>query len=219
MRRPTPRGLDASLADGLQRIGVACPSATREQLVAYLILLCKWNRAYNLTGVRDAPEMVERHVLDSLSVLPWVYGGQLLDVGSGAGLPGMLLAIARPEMHCVLLDASTKKTRFMQQAVFELGLNNVDVARARIEDYRPPTRFTTVVSRAALKLGRLLRDTREMLERDGRVLSMQGTVPRKELAELALPARTMALEPLSVPNAAARHLIIVAPSGRLGRTK
>ncbi len=206
-RRPAPpapvarrAALRVALDGGLEEAGWGLDEAARERLLDYLALLARWNRAYNLTAVRDPREMVPRHLLDSLSLLAWLGDGALLDVGTGAGLPGLVLAAARPRLRCVLLDASAKKTRFCTQVALELGLANVEVVRARIEAFAPPERFATVVSRAALSPARLWPHAARLLEAGGRLLAMTG--PGGWAGELpAPPARRETLE-VRVPGLA-----------------
>ena len=171
------------LESGLTDMGLALAAVRRSRLVAYLRLLHRWNRVYNLSAVRDPAEMVGRHVLDSLALLPLVEGETLLDAGSGAGLPGVVLAIARPDLHCVLVDSAAKRVRFLVQCVAELGLENAEAVRARIEDYRDARSFPTIASRAAFALADLWRVCERLLEPEGRVLGMKAARPDE--AELA----------------------------------
>ena len=171
--------LDAGLAE----MALELDAGRRARLVAYLRLLHRWNRVYNLSAVRDPVQMVRRHVLDSLTVLPLLRGAALLDAGSGAGLPGLVLAIARPETRCVLLDRAAKRVRFLVQCVAELGLDNADPVRARVQDFPSAQRFPTVVSRATFALADLWRACERLLEPGGRVLAMKAGRPAE--AELA----------------------------------
>ena len=139
------------LANGIAELALDLPQGAPEQLLAYLDLLEKWNRTYNLTAIRDRGRMVIEHLLDSLAIVPYVCPGRLLDIGSGAGLPGIPLAIARPSWRVVLLDSSHKRCTFLQQAAIELGLRNVEVACERVEAYRPAAPFDTVVSREGVR--------------------------------------------------------------------
>lgn len=193
---------------GLEVLRLPLSAAQREGLLAYVFLLVKWNTAYNLTAVREPREMVTRHLLDSLAVVPYLSGTRLIDVGSGAGLPGIPLALACPERTVVLLDSNGKKTRFMTQAVAELGLGNVSVVHSRVEAYVPERRFDLVISRAFASLAGMLRATGHLLAEGGRVLAMKGACPAAELD--ALPAGFVLEEIiwLQVPGLdAERHLI------------
>lgn len=205
----TPRLLD-HLRHGLRALHLDAGLA--ESLRDYLGLLEKWNRAYNLTAVRDIEEMVPRHVLDSLAVLPYLQGERVLDVGSGPGLPGLALALAQPEWAFVLLDSNSKKTRFITQAVAELGLQNVEVVTGRIEQYRPGQLFATVISRAYAELGLFYRQTLPLCAPNGRLVAMKGRLSPEELdAAKEWPLETVALQ---VPDLAAeRHLVIFKNTG------
>ncbi|MGH8591351.1 MAG: 16S rRNA (guanine(527)-N(7))-methyltransferase RsmG [Gammaproteobacteria bacterium] len=176
---------EARLAAGLSTLGMALPEARFAALIAFLALLAKWNRAFNLTAVRDPVEMVPRHLLDSLAVWPYVRGPRILDLGSGAGLPGMVLALVDPEREWVLLDSNAKKTRFLTQVVIELRPGNVEVVQARAEAYAPARPFTTVIARALAPLSTVLRLARPLCAAEGRILAMKGVYPEAELAELA----------------------------------
>ncbi len=201
------------LGNRLSKLDPTLPPGAEANFLRYARLLEKWNRAYNLTSARDIETIITRHVLDSLSALPYIQGERLLDIGSGAGLPGMVLALARPRWHCVLLDSNRKKTRFLQQVVLELGPENVEVVCARVEAYQPAERFPTVIARAYAELKYLYRDARPLLTPDGRLLAMKGKPSADELAGLAgLPLQCRQV-PLSVPGLdAERHLVIMYSS-------
>jgi len=200
--------LAPDIASGARDLGVSLPDGAAARLSAYLALLGRWNRAYNLTAVRDPADMVTRHVLDSLAVLPHLGAGTLLDVGSGAGLPGLVLALARPELEVTLLDSSLKKTRFLRQALAELAVANARVAQARMQEYRPPRSFDMVISRALGRLADLYRDARHLVAPGGRLLFMKGTRPDDELAVLDDAWGAPRVVRLEVPRLAAeRHLI------------
>jgi 16S rRNA (guanine527-N7)-methyltransferase len=198
------------LRAGLAALGLALPEATQARLLAYTALLAKWNRVYNLTAVGDPAEMVARHLLDSLAVAPYLHGSRVLDVGTGAGLPGIPLALARPELHFALLDSAAKKLRFVVQATAELGLANVETVHARVEAYRPERPFDTVISRAYAALGDFVASAGALCAPDGRLLAMKGAYPQAELA--ALPGGWMVAEAhrLQVPGLdAERHLVCI----------
>ena len=202
------RELGEALDAGLEALGLPLAGAQRAGLLAYVALLAKWNRAYNLTAVREPREMVSRHLLDSLAVAPHLSGTRLVDVGSGAGLPGIPLALACPERTVVLLDSNGKKTRFMTQAAAELGLGNVSVVHSRVEAYAPEPRFDLVISRAFASLADMLRTTAHLVTAQGRFLAMKGAYPAAELE--ALPEGFVLEEAirLRVPGLdAERHLI------------
>ncbi|HET7921813.1 MAG TPA: 16S rRNA (guanine(527)-N(7))-methyltransferase RsmG [Gammaproteobacteria bacterium] len=200
--------LAAQLAAGLDALHLALPSATQASLLDYVALLTKWNAAFNLTAVREPAQMISRHLLDSLAIVPLLHGAGVLDVGSGAGLPGIPLALACPERRFVLLDSNGKKTRFMVQAVAELGLDNVDVVQARAEDYRAAGPFATVVSRAFAALADFLRLTAQLGDADTRWLAMKGEPPEQELAAVPAGFRVAAVHPLAVPGLDARRCAV-----------
>lgn len=187
----------------------------RGRLLAYVELLERWNRVYNLSAVRDPVEMIDRHVLDSLSVLPYLRSGPCLDVGSGAGLPGLVLAVARPELAWVLLDSNGKKCRFLEHARVALGLDNVLVERSRVEDFHPGGRFSTIISRALSNLADFVAGAGHLLAPGGRLLAMKGRDPQHELAALGkLSAQAdVIVVRLSGVEDEQRHLVIVTPAG------
>lgn len=201
----------ARLESGLSALDLELPQAACDRLLAYLALLHKWNRAYNLTAVRDPLHMVAVHLLDSLAVLPHVRGPRVLDVGTGAGLPGIPLAVVRPDWALTLLDSNGKKTRFVTQAAIELGLNNLTVVHSRVEEYVSERGFDTVVSRAFASLGEMLGVTRHLLAPHGRLLAMKGAYPTAELAALPQGVALEAVERLAVPGVKAeRHVVLLA---------
>lgn len=182
----------------------------QQQLLAFLALLNKWNKAYNLTAVRDEQVMVSRQLLDSLSILPWVTTQHLLDVGAGGGLPGIPLAIVCPDQRFTLLDSNGKKTRFLHQCVLELGLNNVEVIHGRAEDCEPEQPFTQISSRAFTALDNLVSWCAPLLASDGEFLAMKGQFPDDEVAVLPAGWQIESSHPLKVPGAdGERHLLIV----------
>lgn len=205
--------LATTIAHAMHQAGIAAQTTAAEQLAAYLLLLERWNQTYNLTAVRQATDMVSRHIVDSLSILPWIKGSRVLDVGSGAGLPGIPLAIACPALQVTLLDSNGKKTRFMRQSVMELGLTNVTVVRCRIEHYQPELPFDSIVSRAFAALVDLVQAAGRLCRSDGRLLVMKGTYPATELAQLPDDYRVEGIHRLEVPGLNAdRHLIHLAPN-------
>lgn len=178
------------------------------QLQQYLQLLQRWNKVYNLTAVRNLADMQPLHIDDSLSVAPFIRGETCLDVGSGAGLPGIPLAIVQPERHFTLLDTNGKKTRFMQQAVLELGLKNVKVVQTRVESWQPDAPFDAIISRAFASVADFVQGTAQLLQADGTLYAMKGRYPAAELAELPYGWRVTAQHELHVPSVdAQRHLI------------
>lgn len=199
------------LADDIQRgcvaLGLAPDVAVAQRLAALVALLVKWNRVYNLTAVREPHAMVVRHILDSLVVLPFLTRGRLLDAGTGAGLPGLPIAIVRPDLSLTLLDSNAKKLRFVRQAAAELDLDNLDVVQQRMEQYRPAQSFDMVISRAVASIGAMYRDTAHLVRPGGRFLLMKGARPDAEIAAFGPPGR-LHVEALKVPGLdAERHLV------------
>jgi 16S rRNA (guanine527-N7)-methyltransferase len=180
----------------------------QQQLQHYLQLLQRWNKVYNLTAVRDPAQMQIVHLDDSLSVAPFLRGKTCLDVGSGAGLPGIPLAIVQPQRQFTLLDTNGKKTRFMQQAVLELGLKNVKVVQTRVESWQPEVCFDAVISRAFASLHDFVTFTGKQVCEGGILYAMKGRYPADELAALPAGWRVVAEHPLQVPGLdAQRHLL------------
>ncbi len=206
-------GPEELLARGAAELGLQLSQAQREQLLAYLALMVKWNKAYNLTAIRDPAEMVVKHLLDSLAVLPHLQGGRVLDVGSGAGLPGIPLAIAAPGIDFTLLDSNSKKTRFLLQAKGELRLGNLSVVHSRVEQYRPGQLFDTVTARAFASLADLVTETAQLIVAGGCLLAMKGELPEAELAVLPPGFVVREIIPLTVPALQAqRHLVRIVPA-------
>ena len=202
--------LEPLLCRGLDSLGLSLADAAVERLLAYVALLAKWNGAYNLTAVREPRAMITRHLLDSLAALPYLHGPTVADVGTGAGLPGLPLALASPERRFVLLDGNAKKCRFVTQAVAELAIANVTVVRSRVEDYRPERGFDTVISRAFATVAQMLALSGHLCAPGGRVLAMKGLHPRGELDELPAGFRLLSVARLCVPGLdAERHLVII----------
>ena len=204
--------VEQQLKAGIAALGLALPDGAAAKLLAYLALLDKWNRVYNLTAVRDAERMVSHHLLDSLAAVPHFRGKSVLDVGSGGGLPGIPLAIARPDLQVTLIDSIAKKTAFLLQAKAELGLANLDVVTSRVEDYQPATGFDAITSRAFSDLREFVTLTRHLLNPGGRWLAMKGLYPHEEVAVLPAGVKVSADHALGVPGLdATRHLIVLEP--------
>lgn len=202
--------LRADLEKGLERLGLPLEPAVVTNLLGYLERLARWNRAFNLTAVRDPRQMVTRHLLDSLAVLPLLRGRRILDVGTGPGLPGIPLALARPDAEFVLLDSNGKKTRFLRQVVAELGIGNVSVVHSRLEQYQPTGLFETITARAFSSLAELVGGTGHLLAPGGAILALKGAYPEAELAELPTGFGSVEVVPMTVPDLeAARHVVII----------
>ncbi|WP_018233149.1 16S rRNA (guanine(527)-N(7))-methyltransferase RsmG [Thioalkalivibrio thiocyanodenitrificans] len=207
-----PAGARAELVQGLQTLKL--PAALEAPLSAYLLLLSRWSRAYNLTALTDPQQMVTRHLLDSLAVRPWIHGSRIADIGSGAGLPGIPLAIADPDLTVVLVETSGKKVRFQKQAILELGLDRVTAVHTRVENYRPEKPFDTVISRAFAATRDFVALAGHLAGPDGRLLAMKGRDPKAELADLPAPWTVEAVRAISVPGlSAARHLVQLRRTG------
>lgn len=182
----------------------------QQLLLAYLGLLERWNRTYNLTAVRKPGEMVHRHILDSLSVLPWCTEGHLLDAGTGAGLPGIPLAIANPGLEVTLVDSVGKKVRFMNHVKRELGLSNIQPVQARLEGFAADSPLDAVISRAFSNLGAFATAARHLAGSSTRLLAMKGRSPEEEIKELPDWVCVRSVEKLSVPGLHEnRHLVIM----------
>ena len=207
----TPR---EALEHGAKELRLELQEKAGEQLLAYLALMAKWNKTYNLTAVRDPLAMVTHHLLDSLAVLahlPMPAHGSLADAGSGAGLPGIPIAIMRPDWRVVLAEANQKKAAFLRQAMIGLGLGNVRVHEGRVENWRPAQLFACVISRAFARLAQFARACAHLLAREGSLVAMKGSLRDDELAEMR-DWRCTAIE-LRVPLLeATRHLVICRPS-------
>jgi 16S rRNA (guanine527-N7)-methyltransferase len=201
--------LEKLLSHGLQEMGLDLSSPIQGQLLQFLRILEKWNQAYNLTAVRDPEQMVPRHLLDSLATLPYLHGVRVIDIGTGAGLPGIPLALARPDLTFTLLDSNAKKTRFVSQATHELGLKNVTVVQERAEKFHPEQKFDTLIARALASIPDMLASSQHLVAPHGCFLFMKGVIPQEELATVA-GAYQMQVQALHIPGLdAARHLVIL----------
>ncbi|MBK7659056.1 MAG: 16S rRNA (guanine(527)-N(7))-methyltransferase RsmG [Betaproteobacteria bacterium] len=203
--------LESQLGQGLAAMGTQLPEGAIDRLAQYLRLLEKWNRVHNLTAIREPEQMVTLHVLDSLSVLPYVAGARsLVDVGTGAGLPGIPLALARPDLSVTLLDSSHKKATFLEQARLELKLANIAVACERVERWHPQAKFDAVVSRAFAELADFVQGARHLVAPEGTLLAMKGVHPFEEIARLPASCRLDRVVELTVPTLEAkRHLVLL----------
>lgn len=201
--------VERALAAGLEALALPLTETARHRLLAYVQLVEKWNRVYNLTAVRESERMVPQHLLDALAVAPHMRGRTLLDVGSGAGLPGIPLSLARPELAVTLLEANHKKAAFLRQASIELDLSNVEVVNARVEEWRAPSLYDTVISRAFSDLAEFATLAGRHVAEGGVLAAMKGVYPFEELAQLPAPYRMTNAIVLNVPGLdAERHLIL-----------
>jgi len=200
-----------TLAAGLTELGLDLPQEAQQKLLAFRDLLLKWNKVYNLTALRDPQQAVSHHLLDSLAILPHMGAGALLDVGSGGGLPGIPLAIARPDLSVSMVDTVQKKATFLQQAAIQLALPNITVHHARVEEM--PGTYAQISSRAFAELSLFVTLTRHLLAPGGCWLAMKGQRPDDEIAALPADIRVESMIPLQVPGLdAERHLIILRPA-------
>jgi 16S rRNA (guanine527-N7)-methyltransferase len=198
-------GLDA----GLVALGLPA-SPLSDRLLDYLALLDRWNRTYNLTAIRDPREMVGKHLLDSLSMWPHLRDGRLADLGTGPGLPGIPLALARPALQVTLVESNGKKTRFLREVVRQLGLENVRVVEARAEAVDEPGAYAQITARAMDTLAGILAVGGHLLAADGRLLAMKGQRPDAEIAALPPGWRVETVQRLAVPGVEGdRHLVVV----------
>lgn len=205
--------LAGKLHEGIARLGLAgLPAGAEVRLLAYLALLQKWNAAYNLTAVREPEQMLVKHLLDSLSVLPQVRGRTLIDVGTGAGLPGLVLALARPELEVTLLDSNGKKVRFLRQVIAELKITNAQAVQSRVEDFAGG--FEVVTSRAFATLADMVGWSGHLAGTGGEFLAMKGVRPDAEIAALPAGFRAAEVVPLAVPFLdEERHLVRLVRDG------
>ncbi len=206
----TPR---SALERGVEQLALALSQSVCEQLLAYITLLAKWNRSYNLTAIREPLDMVSHHLLDSLAVLPHLpplpARARLADAGSGAGLPGIPVALARPEWHVTLIESNQKKAAFLRQAVIELGLANVEVHEGRAEAWQPAERFALVTSRAFAELGAFIAACRHLLAPGGVFAAMKGKRPEAEIQALPVAVQCRKVIALRIPFLdAERHLVL-----------
>lgn len=204
----------AALERGLNMLALALPAGAEEKLLAYLDLLTKWNRTYNLTAIRDPLRMVSHHLLDSLAVLREIPAGSLADVGSGAGLPGIPIAIAEADRRVTLNDANHKKSAFLRQAVIELGIANTEVHHGRVQSWRPRERFAVVISRGFTELAEFIAACRHVALPDGVLAAMKGAYPHEELARLPIGCDCSDVRKLRVPMLEGeRHLVLCRVAG------
>ena len=201
----------ALLAAGVAEMCLDVSPETQQKLLQYLSLLNKWNKVYNLTAVRDPLEMVTLHLLDSLSVLPYIKTKNLLDVGSGGGLPGIVLAICKPDLQVTTIDTVQKKAIFMRQVKGELSLDNLTVVHARVENYQPSEKFEAIISRAFSEIALLIKLTHHLLVENGKWLAMKGQVPHDELAGLTFKNKIIPLQVAGLD--AERHLLVLESQG------
>lgn len=209
--------LEKKLSQGLAALHVDLDAATCAKMLQFLEMLERWNRAYNLTAVREIEQMLPRHLLDSLTVLPYLHGQRVLDIGTGAGLPGIPLALARPDAQFVLLDSNIKKIRFVKQAIHELSLANATAVHSAAERYQPHELPDTIIARAVAAIPDMLNSCRHLCAPQSRVLAMKGVFPQEEIDGIDRDFRVRDVVRLAVPGLEAmRHLAIIEPAPRNG---
>lgn len=212
--------LATAITAGAIQLQLSLSGQAVTQLVQFIQQLSRWNKVYNLTAVRRPQDMVAHHILDSLSLLPWLQGRQILDIGSGAGLPGIPLAIVRSEQQFHLLDSNAKRTRFMIQMVAELGLHNVSIVRSRIEDYQPAFQFDCITARAYASLADLLAASTRLCAANGCILAMKGQYPDTELEAIEKDNWLIKTHPVQIPGLdAKRHIIHLSSITQLSESQ
>ncbi|MGN0917529.1 MAG: 16S rRNA (guanine(527)-N(7))-methyltransferase RsmG [Oxalobacter sp.] len=203
--------LKIQLESEIKSLNIVLDKPKINQLVEYISLLEKWNKVYNLTAIRNVNQMVTHHLLDSLSIVPWISGcSHILDVGSGAGLPGLVIAVSCPGMIVEMVDTVSKKTAFIRQAAIELGLNNVKVHTGRVESLSMTGTFDGIVSRAFSSLSDFVALSSYLLTEKGHLYAMKGLIPEDEISNLDKQWTIAKIVPLVVPGLdAQRHLVII----------
>jgi len=198
------------LKSTLQKNHFSFPKEIEQQFIAYLALLEKWNRVYNLTAIRDPNESVILHLVDSLVMNPYLHGERIIDVGTGAGLPGIPLALINPEKHFVLLDSNSKKIRFLTQVLHELKIPNIEIIHSRAEDFHPEKGFDSIVSRAFAAINVMLAATHHLINADGQFLAMKGRFPEQELLDIPVGYEVIGVHKLVIHGLAAeRHCVCI----------
>jgi 16S rRNA (guanine527-N7)-methyltransferase len=201
------------LLDGARALGLELSAEQASKLIAHLDLLDEWSERMNLTAIRERSQQITKHLLDSLSVAPYLRGQRVADIGTGAGFPGIPLATVYPDRHFVLVDSTGKKCRFLEHVRDTLGLANVEVVQSRAEGYKPEVRFDTVIARAVGPIADLVRNAGPLVAGGGRLLAMKGRYPEDELAKKLNGWKVVAVHPLQVPGLdESRHVVELAHS-------
>lgn len=200
--------LARQLQQGVDALGLQIDAAVQRKLLDYILLLDKWNKVYSLTAVREPERMIGLHLLDCLAILPHIEARRVLDVGSGGGMPGIILAICHPDWQIAMIDSNSKKTGFLQQAAISLQLTNVEVITGRVEQYLPAQPFDLITSRAFADLGDFVALSQHLLAADGGYAAMKGVYPQDEMTRLPAGFAVTEVVPLHVPGLdAERHLV------------
>ena len=205
------------IKEGASALGQPLPDQAADRLSDLLVALERWNQRINLTAIRSIDEMVPAHILDSLAVRPFLRGSRVIDIGTGAGFPGLPLAITEPDRSFVLLDSNGKKISFVTQMIGELNISNAEAVKARAEDYAPATRFDTVIARALASLPRLVELSAHLVGEDGQLLALKGKYPAEELEQMnTLPGWAYCVTAIDVPglDEHERHVVRVTRTGR-----
>lgn len=213
--------LEDSIESGVRAMGFPIDPEQARRLGVFLRMLEKWNRSINLTAVRDPHEMVARHILDSIAAMPWVRGPRLLDVGSGAGLPGLPVAIMRPDLRVSLLDSRGRRIQFLNLVAAQLELENVETVHCRVQQYRPRAKFDTLAARAFAAIPELLSATSHLCRRQGRILALKGHRPDTELRDLEQSHGVVtAVHRVDIPGLRAqRHIVVIEPRPENSRSR
>lgn len=203
------------LQTGCNSLGLSLTEVQQQQLLSYVHLLKKWNKAFNLTALRRSEQMIREHVLDGLAVSPYIHGDHCLDVGTGAGVPGFPLAVFYPQKQFTLLDSNGKKTRFLVQAVHDIGLKNVTVVNSRVEEFANGP-FDVIMSRAVGSLVDLYQLTQALQAPECDLVLLKGQYPEAEIAAASAIGLAATAEPISVPGVHAERHILIAKGGQRG---
>ncbi len=198
-----------ALQEGLERLDIQAEQPLCTAYLRYLELLAKWNKAYNLTAVKEPEAMLKRHVLDSLSVHTFIKGEQCLDIGTGPGLPGLILALAQPNKHWTLLDSNVKKTRFLQHVKAQLDISNIDIVHSRAENFQNENGYTTIICRAFSSLREFYSASHHLLQDKGKLFAMKADISEKELSEVKQLIKHVEINELNVPEETSKRCIVI----------
>ncbi len=211
-----PRSLSAMLATGIKACHLNLAASVQEKLIQYIELLSQWNKVHNLTAIRDPKDMIHKHVLDSLSLVPYLHSGKVVDVGTGAGVPGIPLALALSDLEFTLLDSNQKKITFVQHVILSLKLTNVRAICTRVEAYQPPEPFEWVVSRAFASLSDFIRLSQHLCQKEGRMIAMKGVIDPAEVATISSHLILEAIQPVKVPGVEASRTLVFITKNKQG---